>query len=292
MQHDSNPAALFCESDLAVSKYIIYTPSRFARSSLLHLQEVGSLQAVKPYTTGRSGLSSYLFFIVRSGSGSFIYEGTEYRLNTGDCVFIDCRKTYSQITSEDLWELQWAHFNGPTMEEIYGKFRERGGLPVFHPKYGPQYQELLNQMYHLAGSGSYIVNMELSQMLMNLLTVLMKETWDRAERRKTTGSKVDIDAVRQYIDSNYMETITLDSLAEVFFIDKFYLTKIFKAQFDTTINNYLNQVRITKAKELLRFSELPIEEIGEKVGIGEPNYFARVFKKIEGVSPSSYRSQW
>ena len=89
-----------------------------------------------------------------------------------------------------------------------------------------------------------------------------------------------------------MENLSLDGLAELFFIDKFYLTKIFKAQYDTTINSYLNQVRITKGKELLRFSQLPIEEIGEKVGIPEPNYFARVFKKIEGISPSMYRAQW
>ena len=192
MQRDSNQAALFCENGLAVSKYIIYTPSRFARTSLLYLQEVGTLKAVKPYKTGRSGLGSYLFFMVRSGSGSFQYEGTEYRLKTGDCVFIDCRKEYAQITSEDLWELQWAHFNGPTMDQIYTKFRERGGVPVFHPRFGPQYQELLNQMYGLAGSGNYIVNMELSQLLMNLLTVLMKETWVRAEGHRSTQSKLDI----------------------------------------------------------------------------------------------------
>ena len=89
-----------------------------------------------------------------------------------------------------------------------------------------------------------------------------------------------------------MDQLTLDQLAEKFYVDKFYLTKLFKAQFDTTINSFLNQVRITRAKQLLRFSDLSVEEIGRNVGIPEPNYFARVFKKVEGIAPSSYRKLW
>lgn len=292
MQPDSKSTALFCENNLAISKYILYTPSRFARTSLLYLQEVGTLRAVKPYETGRIGLNSYLFFTVLSGSGSFVYEGTRYTLNTGDCVFIDCRKEYKQISGDDLWQLQWAHFNGSTMERIYEKYRQRGGLPIFSTQYGNQYLDLLNQMYALAENASYIVNMELSQLLMSLLTLVMKETLHKQDSRNHATSKVDLQSVKSYIDSHYMEPINLDHLAETFYIDKFYLTKIFKSQFDTTINNHLIQVRITKAKELLRFSQMSIEEIGQKVGIPEPNYFARVFKKVEGISPSVYRAQW
>lgn len=291
MKHDGNNTALFCEDDLAVSEYLIHTPSKFARTSLLYLQEVGTLQAVRPYTTGRNGLSSYLFFTVVSGKGSFIYDGVRYSLNTGDCVFVDCRKAYSQITSDDLWKLQWVHFNGPTMGEIYKKYQERGGIPVFHTEYAAQYLELLKQLYLISEEDSRVVNMELSEKLMNLLTLLMKETWNNSKKRQTT-SKLDIHNVKKYLDEHYMEVVTLDDLAEVFFIDKYYLTKIFKAQYDTTINHYLNLVRITKAKELLRFSKHSIEEIGCQVGIPEPNYFARVFKKIEGITPSVYRSEW
>lgn len=291
MKHNGDKAALFCEDGLAVSEYLIHTPSEFARSSLIYLQEVGTLQAIRPYTTGRNGLNSYLFFTVVSGKGDFIYNGIRYSLNTGDCVFIDCREAYSQITSEDLWRLQWVHFNGTTMEKIYHKFCERGGTPVFHTEWGSQYLDLLNQIYRICEEDGHVINMELAEKLMSLLTLLMKETWNSQQKQKIS-SRLNIRDVKKYLDDHYMEGCSLDNLAEIFYIDKFYLTKMFKAQYDMTINYYLNRVRITKAKELLRFSNLSIEEIGCQVGIMEPNYFARVFKKIEGITPSVYRAEW
>lgn len=87
------------QSSSVSSSRIIYTPSTFARTSLLHLQEVGSLQAVHPHVSQREDLVSFLCFIVLSGEGELSYEEQTYQLGQGDCVFIDCRKAYSHSTS-------------------------------------------------------------------------------------------------------------------------------------------------------------------------------------------------
>ena len=97
------------QSSSVSSSRIIYTPSTFARTSLLHLQEVGSLQAVHPHVSQREDLVSFLCFIVLSGEGELSYEEQTYQLGQGDCVFIDCRKAYSHSTSDNLWSLQWCH---------------------------------------------------------------------------------------------------------------------------------------------------------------------------------------
>lgn len=68
-------APLF-DGKLVHSQRIIYTPSPFARSNLVHLQEVGRLQARSPHASTRKGLASYLFFMVESGSGTLEYDGT------------------------------------------------------------------------------------------------------------------------------------------------------------------------------------------------------------------------
>ena len=81
---------------------IIYTPSTFARSSLIHLQETGTLQATHPHKNERNGLSSCLFFTVLRGSGKLTYDGETYALHSGDCVFIDCKKPYSHETGHVL----------------------------------------------------------------------------------------------------------------------------------------------------------------------------------------------
>ena len=80
------------QSSSVSSSRIIYTPSTFARTSLLHLQEVGSLQAVHSHISQRENLVSFLCFIVLSGEGELSYEEQTYQLSEGDCVFIDCEK--------------------------------------------------------------------------------------------------------------------------------------------------------------------------------------------------------
>lgn len=121
------------QSSSVTSSRILYTPSTFARTSLLHLQEVGSLQAIHPHTSTRTNLTSFLCFVVLSGNGTLTYKGTTYELSAGDCVFIDCRKAYSHSTSNDLWSLQWCHFYAPSLPAVYEKYKERGGRAVFRP---------------------------------------------------------------------------------------------------------------------------------------------------------------
>ena len=121
----------FFDGKLVHSRRVIYTPSPFARSNLIHLQEVGSLQARQPHTSTRKGLASYLFVWVESGSGVLEYEGAWHELHAGDCVFLDCQRPYQHHTGDDLWQLHWVHFYGPNMAAIYKKYQERGGLPCF-----------------------------------------------------------------------------------------------------------------------------------------------------------------
>lgn len=115
---------LFSSSSPSVSSQrILYTPSGFARTTLLYLQETGSLHALSAHTSHREHLASYLVFLVTSGSGELKFNGKTYQLQAGDCVFIDCRKPYSHATSTDLWTLQWCHFYGHTMPEVYKNIR-------------------------------------------------------------------------------------------------------------------------------------------------------------------------
>ena len=79
------------QSSSVTTSRILYTPSPFARTSLLHLQEVGSLQAIHPHTSTRTNLTSFLCFVVLSGTGSRTYEGTAYKLSAGDCGDIGVR---------------------------------------------------------------------------------------------------------------------------------------------------------------------------------------------------------
>jgi len=274
------------------SNRILYTASSFARSSLYHLQEIGELTALQEHTSSRSDLASYLFFIVLSGSGTLKYNEKEYALDKGSCIFIDCNKPYSHTTSiPNLWTIQWIHFNGPTMSAVYNKYLERGGQPVFHINGLDTVSILWKNLYDEAGSSDYMRDMKINAFLSDLLVEIMRESW-HPESRRAASKRASVLEVKEWIDQNYFSQITLDSLADHFFINKYYLAKTFKAQFGQTINAYLTIVRITHVKQMLRFTDKTLDEIGEAVGITPARYLSEVFSSVEGVSPSVYRKQW
>lgn len=284
--------ALFHESTVQ-SNRVIYTPSGFARASLLHLQEVGELMALKAHTSRREGLSSYLFFLVKSGSGTLQYDGVTHLLQAGDCVFIDCIHPYAHTpAADDLWQLQWIHFDGAAMHEIYAKYIERGGRPTFTPAEISVFSILLTDVLALASADDYIRDMRLNEKIASLLTLIMSESWHPESSARSGLKRQSLQSVKTYLDDHYQERITLDRLSELFYINKFYLTRVFREQFGTTILSYLDHVRVSHAKRLLRFSAMTAEEIGAAVGIEEPGYFNRVFKKVEGVTPGEYRKMW
>ena len=279
-------------SSIVASNRILYTASSFARSSLLHLQEIGELEAKRSHTSSRQGLSSYLFLMVVSGSGVLLYNEKSYRLSSGDCVFIDCNLPYSHTTDEhNLWTLRWIHFYGPTMGNIYDKYKERGGRPVFAPEDSTPFFAIWDELMKVAGSGEYMRDMLINQQLSELLTRLMEYSW-HPEDQVTAKKKLSVLSIKEYVDQNYNQKTTLDGLASQFHINKYYLSKTFKEQFGQSLSAYILSVRITKAKQLLRFSDKTIEAIGYECGLGAPHYFSQTFKSVEGVPPSKYREQW
>lgn len=279
-------------SPIVTSNRVLYTPTAFAKSALLYLQEIGNLQAEQPHVSSRTHLPSYLFFYVNSGSGELEYQGKKYKLSQGDCVFIDCQQPYSHCTDADLWSLSWIHFSGVTMQDIYQKYQERGGRPVFHPENITAFAELHKSLFNLALSDDYIRDMRINSSLNELLVLLMNESWHPTEHSDGVLKGQNLDPIRDYLDTHYTEKVSLDALADRFFISKFYLARVFKEQYGVSINTYIQNLRITKAKQMLRFTDKKLEDIGYQCGLGAPHYFSRVFKQIEGVTPSEFREKW
>ncbi len=95
----------------------------------------------------------------------------------------------------------------------------------------------------------------------------------------------------RYINQHFMEDITLEEVAGVFFLSPCYLSRIFKQAHGMTFIDYLTRVRLDNAKILLKSTQDPINSIAKRVGYNDPKYFSTVFKKNEGCSPSEYRQR-
>lgn len=102
----------------------------------------------------------------------------------------------------------------------------------------------------------------------------------------------EIVTIIEYINDNLHLDLKLDYLAELVHFNGQYLSRLFKQETKYTLTQYITACRIEKAKHYLSYSsEYTVVEISKKCGVTDSNYFARVFKKYEGVSPSQYQQQ-
>lgn len=302
-------------SEVTSRRRVINTPSAYTREHFFHIQEAGYLKSLKPHLSRRSNLRSYLFLIVLSGSGEVSYcdsaarsskadrERTKSSLSktdrseplsihatAGDCFLLDCQNEYTHISSEDdPWELLWLHFYGPQTDAYYTYFREQHD---WHFRSG-HFAELTAAIwsvirYHEEKTDD--TDLLTAQQIVNILTMICTESGE--ENAAASALENKLKDVLHYLDEHYTEDISLDSLADRFYISKYYLSREFKKAFGTTIIQYILAKKITNAKELLRYSNASIEDIAGLCGIGDASYFNKVFKKIEGCTASEYRKQW
>ncbi|WP_224721762.1 helix-turn-helix domain-containing protein [Paenibacillus vietnamensis] len=106
--------------------------------------------------------------------------------------------------------------------------------------------------------------------------------------RSDTGAKRLIEQAMIYLQQHYMNDISLDHCADHIGTNPFYLSKTFKQVTGKNFIDYLTGIRMDKAKELLRESTMKINDVAEQVGY-QHSYFNRIFKKLEGMTPTRYR---
>jgi len=125
--------------------------------------------------------------------------------------------------------------------------------------------------------------------LTSLLKLVIKKSINHINTEDKKLNPI-IKQVLSYIDNNYNKDISIKVLSSTFNVNAAYLGQLFKNETGDMLTNYLNKIRIDKAKDMLLHSNFKANEISEKVGYVNENYFYRIFKKITGVSPTNFKS--
>lgn len=126
---------------------------------------------------------------------------------------------------------------------------------------------------------------ELHRTLEQLLSERCALIWER--RNGKSGNLVE--RVQAIINARYSENITVTDIGRDVFLTPTYVCLLYKQETGRTVNDYLTQVRMERAKELLRNPRNKLYDICYAVGYADPSYFTKLFKKIAGVTPSAYR---
>lgn len=107
--------------------------------------------------------------------------------------------------------------------------------------------------------------------------------------QELTASNYVVYQVKQYIDTHYHEMLNLNQLAEQVFLSSNYLSNVFTKYTGYSLNKYIKQVRLTKAKEFLRTTNMKIADVGKAVGYPNTSYFIKKFQEMFGTTPEKYR---
>lgn len=152
-----------------------------------------------------------------------------------------------------------------------------------------------NQVAALAFIGensSFNFNALQAETFMELLSSITNYTTLRGET--TTREDVldnKLERVVKYIRENYSRPLSLKEIAKENHISYHHLSRLFKRELDTSFTLYLNKIRVRETISLLGNLNLTINQIAYSVGFDDPAYFSKVFKKITGCSPQTYRKE-
>ena len=128
---------------------------------------------------------------------------------------------------------------------------------------------------------------KLTGLISEAISSIKEISFDDGKSENLQDSQKSI--IKKYIKENYKRDISAGDVAGILGYSDVYFSKIFKQLFDDTFINYLTNLRIEKAKVLLKDVSFNIKEVGASVGYTDSNYFTKVFKRAVGMSPSEYR---
>ncbi|TYP73766.1 AraC-like protein [Paenibacillus methanolicus] len=268
----------------------IATPSAFAQASLYYVQETGCGRIREKCFLERDTLGSYLIVYTVSGTGTLTYRNQSHRLRPGEAAFIDGQHHHrfgSDANKE--WELYWVYFNGAGVRTYYEQFAEQEKpLAALLP------DSQLGQLFERLQREQLIPDLRAELVASSILVSMMTEVVLAAHQYSSSNPAYPplIQGVMQVIDRDYRQRLTLDRLADRFEVNKFHLAKLFKRCTGTTPGEYMINRRITRAKELLLDTALPVGDIALEVGIENTSHFINLFKERSGLTPLAYRKKW
>ena len=273
------------------SNRILPTPSSYAREHYLYVQEIGTLQSLEPHVSKRQNLNSFLFLVVLDGEGTLNYCGTRHRISAGDCALINCARPYSHESSATHpWSLKWVHFNGLEASFYYDYFISRENSYLFRPRSILPFTDVLDQLYLCQQNKNPLMELTSNKYLTDMITLCFTENESLKMGEYTIPDKLK--QIHEYISENYSRKISLEDLADRFFISKFHLSREYKKIYGITLGNALTNLRLSHAKSMLRFSDDSVDTIALSCGFQDTGYFIKVFKKAENMTPLQYRKKW
>ncbi|MEH7115375.1 AraC family transcriptional regulator [Neobacillus niacini] len=234
------------------------------------------------------GVEKYVFQYTLSGQGAITFGDKLYSLHNGDAFFVQLpsQHCYFLPESSESWEFIYITLTGSAATSCWNYIHDHAGGTVNIPPEANLIQllhSLLQETKEQKIIDAYLSSARAYEFIM--------ECYRFTKNLDTTNQELPepISRVVTFIQQQYGEYISVEKMADIAGLSSYYFIKRFRKYTNTTPSKYLTKVRIKKASEMLRHSDLSIKDIAAKTGYENANYFNKVFRKITGFSPGEFR---
>lgn len=231
----------------------------------------------------KDGRLDYQLIYIKSGSMTVDQGGTPLSLVAGDAYLFRPGEAQNYRIGDTPTTYYWIHFTGSATEEILAFFRGS------HCHVGPfpEIEHFCFSFYRSFRIQKSFPALTYEGRLIALLGKIGEHLAGDREHQSTER----LAAVLDHIEAVFPRKPSNEELAAVCYMSKYHFIKIFKAAMGETPQGYMNRLLIEKAQLLLRDTALTVAEIAERLGVLDPLYFSRLFKKHVGASPLHYRKE-
>lgn len=253
----------------------------------------GSSQTRPEHVAGPKVVDYYLVHFIEKGSGIFTCKGIDYELGPGDCFFIEPGALVKYAAdSLDPWAYRWFAFQGTKAKPVMQQIGIDADHPIIHMGGRRSTAEHIRSIHQALDQRRHSLELR----TVGLLHLLFAEWMEQLHpgKRKHTGISSKREQIVQqavhFLTTQYAEDISIEMMAKQLGYNRAYLSKLFKDENGMPPATYLLNLRIHKARQLLRERlDLTVEQISASVGIQDALHFSKQFKRLQGMSPTAYR---
>ncbi len=279
--------------------YYMYPDTSGVEDLPYFLHSIGQHE-LQPKTVKPEGHDYDQFFYNTKGDGVLILEGKKIDVPAGDGFFIPAHVPHEYYPKDSVWDIRWMEARGDRLTQLYEKFGLKGGayhlwnLTGLEIQMNKMREELLNDEI----LGNYYASAHVQEFIMEFI----KQTGILNQQRETAATpgsvqkknvyKKHMNILADYVDHHFMNPINENELCRLLNLTPQHLGRITRTCVGMTPIEYVNHIRIDKARSYLGFTNLNACEIAKYCGFENNNYFWRTFKKQTGLTPGEYRKRY
>lgn len=241
---------------------------------------------------------SELFYVV-NGKGTFIANGVEFPIQANDLIIVNphiehTEKSFKKdpldyiVLGVENLSFVFDDLNDKLPESMKAISKHVHKFSIKSSNFYAYLNIMLEEITEKQENYDEVCH----NLLEVLLICLLRNENIKMVESTSTILKKECFQIKDYIDAHYYEDITLDDLAKLTHLNKFYVAHAFTKNIGMSPINYLLQRRIEEGKSLLISSTLSVADISSSLGFSSQSYFSQAFKKMTGISPRQYRMEY